>query len=366
MNKRVIAINLPQFHPFKENDEWWGKGFTEWTNVTKAKPRFRGHYQPHLPTETGFYDLRLPEARQMQADMAREAGIYGFCYYHYWFNGHQLMERPLEEILKSGEPDFPFMLCWANENWSRNWDGGFRKILMEQHYSNADNIEHMHFLCEKYFSDPRYIRVNNKPMFVVYKPELIPNVQACINNWRKVAVEYDMELYLAYMTRTDDDFIKYGFDCAIDFQPHSSPVLYKSKWLQMQHIRSSNILFRLYSRLISKEHIPFNMNFLYSDYSMFMAEQETKLTKKYPSVTPMWDNASRRKDWFFMLKNSTPSLYKEWLKKVLNRFIPYSEEENFVFINAWNEWAEGNHLEPDTKWGRAYLDVTKEAINNCI
>lgn len=360
MKKRLIAINLPQFHPFKENDEWWGKGFTEWTNVTKAKPRFRGHYQPHLPTETGFYDLRLPEARQMQADMAREAGIFGFCYYHYWFNGHQLMERPLEEILKAGKPDFPFMLCWANENWSRNWDGGFSKILIEQKYSEEDDIAHMRFLCEHYFCDSRYIRVNNKPMFVVYKPQLIPDVNKCVERWRSVAAEYGLELYLAYMTKNDEDFISSGFDCAIDFQPHSRPYLYKGFLKQIFHFRSSNILFRLYRRFISAEHNLFNMSFQYADYARFMASDESQLKKKYPAITPMWDNASRRKGSFFMLKNSTPELYKDWLRKIFYKFKPFGEEENFIFINAWNEWAEGNHLEPDSKWGNAYLQATKE------
>lgn len=170
--KRVIAINLPQFHPFSENDEWWGKGFTEWTNVTKAKPRFWGHYQPHLPSDTGFYDLRLPEAREMQANMAREYGVDAFCYYHYWFNGKQLMERPIKEILETGKPDFPFMLCWANENWSRNWDGKFRSILIEQHYSEDDDINHMHYLCSKVFSDKRYLRIQGKPVFSIYRSNL--------------------------------------------------------------------------------------------------------------------------------------------------------------------------------------------------
>lgn len=151
MNKRLIAIHLPQFYPFQENDEWWGKGFTEWTNVTKARPRFPGHYQPHLPSDTGFYDLRLPEAREMQAAMAKEYGIYGFCYYHYWFNGKRLMERPVDEIISSGKPDFPFMICWANENWARNWDGGFKHLLMEQQYTDEDDAAHMDFYVLIYF-----------------------------------------------------------------------------------------------------------------------------------------------------------------------------------------------------------------------
>ena len=196
-NKRVIAIHLPQFHPFKENDEWWGKGFTEWTNVTKARPRYEGHYQPHLPSDTGFYDLRLPETRQMQADLAKEYGIYGFCYYHYWFNGKKLMERPVNDILKLGEPDFPFMLCWANENWARNWDGGFKNVLMKQEYSYEDDIEHMRWLCKNVFSDRRYIRISGKPVFAVYRTALFPDFKTTIEIWRKVAKEeFNMELYL--------------------------------------------------------------------------------------------------------------------------------------------------------------------------
>ena len=143
---RVIAIYLPQYHPFKENDEWWGKGFTEWTNVTKSRPRFPGHYQPHLPSDLGFYDLRVPEVREQQAQMAKEFGLYGFCYYHYWFNGKLLMERPLQEILESGKPNFPFMICWANENWTRAWDGGEKQILIKQEYTEEDARNHIKWL----------------------------------------------------------------------------------------------------------------------------------------------------------------------------------------------------------------------------
>lgn len=221
--KRVIAINLPQFHPFSENDEWWGKGFTEWTNVTKAKPRFWGHYQPHLPSDTGFYDLRLPEAREMQANMAREYGVDAFCYYHYWFNGKQLMERPIKEILETGKPDFPFMLCWANENWSRNWDGKFRSILIEQHYSEDDDINHMHYLCSKVFSDKRYLRIQGKPVFSIYRSKYFPDIKHTIDVWRKLArEEYKMELYLIRVENEPDfgpEYLQAGFDAAMDFQP---------------------------------------------------------------------------------------------------------------------------------------------------
>ena len=177
VDKRIIAFYLPQYHPFPENDEWWGKGFTEWRNVVKARPLYRGHYQPHLPADLGFYDLRVPEVRQQQADMARMYGINGFCYYHYWFNGHQLMERPLEEMLSSGNPDFPFMLCWANENWTRAWDGGSRHILIAQNYSEEDDRAHIRYLLDNVFSDSRYIRVDGKPVFLIYRSMLFPNMK---------------------------------------------------------------------------------------------------------------------------------------------------------------------------------------------
>lgn len=359
MDKRIIAINLPQFHPFKENDEWWGKGFTEWTNVTKAKPRFRGHYQPHLPTETGFYDLRLPEARQMQADMARDAGIYGFCYYHYWFNGHRLMERPVNEILSSGEPDFPFMLCWANENWARNWDGGFKHVLMEQNYSEQDDINHMRYLCSEVFNDNRYIRVNNKPVFCIYKPSLFPNIRKTIKTWRHVAESYELELYLISAKRTEsaESLIDMGFDATFDFQPLNQVGFSDWYW--------RNIPFRLYRFLFKKQSNIFNHILSYKDYVKFRTSFVENEEKCYPCVTPGWDNSPRRVNKPFMaFVGSTPELFFKWLSYVLKIFKPFSNEENFVFINAWNEWAEGNHLEPDMKWGNDYLKTIKRALRN--
>ena len=363
MKKRIIAIYLPQFHPFKENDEWWGKGFTEWTNVSKARPRYKGHYQPHVPADLGFYDLRLEESRIAQAEMAREYGVDGFCYYHYWFNGHQLMERPLKDILKSGKPDFPFMLCWANENWSRNWDGGFSKVLIEQNYCIEDYELHMRYLCENVFPDKRYIRVNGKPFFIVYKPQLFPNIKECISIWRAVSRDYGFELYLGYMTRGNDDFIECGFDCAIDFQPHVNAFLKKSFFAQLLDFKNSNLLFRLWRRYLPNDKNPFNMSYEYSDYSKAMCDELPYSIKKYHCVTPSWDNSPRRKGWFFSLRNTTPLLYGKWLANVLFKFHPYGNEENFVFINAWNEWAEGNHLEPDLKWGRGYLEETKKQVD---
>lgn len=358
MKKRVIAINLPQFHPFPENDEWWGKGFTEWTNVTKAKPRFRGHYQPHLPSDTGFYDLRLPEARQMQADMAKEAGIYGFCYYHYWFNGKRLMNRPIDEILASGEPDFPFMFCWANENWARNWAGGFKDVLMAQQYSNEDDINHIRWLCSTAFSDKRYIRIDNKPIFCVYRPHYFPDICKTIKTWRYIAEkEYNIKLYLCYFEApiyTSGNYMDKGFDAVVDFQPTCIGDFGKNK----------NILHRLYGKLFPVGKNPFNIIYSYKNYVKYKCNEPMPDYKFYPCVSPGWDNSCRRTASSFMaFIGNTPDLFAKWLDNTINKFSPYAKDEDFVFINAWNEWAEGNHLEPDIKWGRAFLEATKKVIS---
>lgn len=367
MKHRVIAINLPQFHPFPENDEWWGKGFTEWTNVTKAHPRLKGQYQPHLPTETGFYDLRLPEARQMQADLAREAGIYGFCYYHYWFNGKQLMERPVNDILSSGKPDYPFMLCWANENWSRKWDGGEQEILIQQKYCEEDDIQHIRWLCKNVFSDKRYIRVDNKPVFIVYRTALFPDLNKTVQVWREIAhKEFDMELYLMHAdfpsANYPDDPTKYGMDASYDFQPIAV-------WKYMPKIRYERLRYwswripYLRSRKWFRNYIA-NLPDIYSykDYVEMMKKRPFE-PRRYPCVSPGFDNSPRRVGRSFMyIEGGTPQLYGEWLGDYLKRFTPFSTNENFVFINAWNEWAEGNHIEPDTKWGKAYLEETKRVI----
>ena len=360
-DKRLIAINLPQFHPFKENDEWWGKGFTEWTNVTKAKPRFKGHYQPHLPADTGFYDLRLPEAREMQAEMARKYGIYGFCYYHYWFNGKQLMERPVNEILASGKPDFPFMLCWANENWTRAWDGGEKEILIEQHYSKEDDVAHMEYLCKNVFSDPRYIRIDNRPFFAIYKPELISNINDTIKIWRNVAAKHGFNLYIGFM-RTESTprsfFLDAGFDVSIDFQPHH---IAKKKWWLDPYAWIDGIRYKIFH----KKNYIMPVLFNYSKYVKYACSLfQSKKIKEFPGITPNWDNSPRReRNSFWAFKNSTPKEYGKWLRFLLDKFQPYSSEENYIFVNAWNEWAEGCHLEPDQKWGLAYLEETKNQLS---
>ncbi len=357
MNKiRPIAIYLPQFHPIKENDEVWGKGFTEWTNVAKAKPRFWGHYQPRLPADLGYYDLRLNEVREEQARLAKEHCIEGFCYYHYWFNGKRLLERPFEEIYASGKPDLNFMLCWANENWTQRWDGKDNDIIAKQDYSIEDDINHIRCLI-KYFKDPRYIRIDNKPVFAIYKSHLFPDMKKTIDIWRTEARKEGIELYLCRMEHANkqgEKYLKVGFDSAIEFQPYFK-VGFKSAIL--------NRLNTITEIIVGKKKFPIVGN--YGRYVNSMCKRPLPNYKRFPCVTPMWDNSARRVGKsFFAFHGSTPYLYKKWIVNYLKKFTPYSKEENLFFINAWNEWAEGNYLEPDQKWGKAYLEATKEAFNN--
>jgi len=352
---RLIAFYLPQYHPIPENDEWWGKGFTEWTNVAKAKPLFRRHYQPHLPADLGFYDLRLPEVRQSQADLAREHGIYGFCYYHYWFNGKRLLSRPFDEVLSSGKPDFPFCLCWANENWTRRWDGRDQDILLEQKYDFADDQKHIRALFPA-FNDRRYIRIYNKPLFLVYRTELLPFPKQTVHIWREEALKEGIgELYIANVQSMGSygDPADIGFDASVEFAPD---------WRAMGP--KKNRLTSLVNRFSKK----FGNGVGIYQYDNLV---ENMLRKPYPDyklfrgVTPSWDNTPRRQEGAIVFVESTPDKYNNWLKEMIKQTKQrYSGDERIVFINAWNEWAEGNHLEPCQKWGRRYLDATSNAIRN--
>lgn len=350
---RALAVVLPQFHPFPENDAWWGKGFTEWTNTVRARPRFRGHYQPHLPADLGFYDLRLLQSLVDQADMAREYGLYGFCYYHYWFNGKRLMEQPVNEILASGRPDFPFMLAWANENWSRRWDGKDKEVLIEQHYSEEDHRDHAHYLCTHVFSDKRYIRVNNKPFFLFYNTHIIPDLKKTVAIWREVARQNGFEdLYLGGIL-TSSEFevsaVETGLDIVVDWQPDWTHLKVVPGYLDRLKNRFS--LGRTYRKIA------------YAEVVRRMKNKPRLLQKHFRAIVPGWDNSARRKNDAFIMHNATPELYQEWLEDVCKQSEVYSPEENFVFINAWNEWAEGNHLEPDRKWKRAFLEATKQVLD---
>lgn len=355
---RLVAFYLPQFHPIPENDEWWGKGFTEWTNVVKASPLFKGHWQPHLPADLGFYDLRLSETRIAQAALAREYGIGGFCYYHYWFNGRRLLERPFNDVLASGKPDFPFCVCWANENWTRRWDGAEREILLLQNYTAEDDVAHIRSLLPA-FSDHRYIRVSGKPMFLVYRANRIPDARAATDRWRREVERAGLPgIYLVRVESFDDergDPRTLGFDAALEFQP---------RWGDFRHLRVDRRKWWHRRKLRTAEDA-FSRHDIYR-YADMMSRAVSLKRPEYPfirCVCPGWDNTARRREGGQVFLESTPSAYEQWLRHIVDECGASDQladlGENVVFINAWNEWAEGNHLEPCQRWGRAYLEATR-------
>lgn len=355
---RAIAFYLPQFHPIPENDAWWGKGFTEWTNVVRARPLFRGHSQPHLPTELGFYDLRVPEVMAAQATLAREHGIAGFCIYHYWFNGRRVLERPVDDMLRTGAPDFPFLLCWANENWTRRWDGRDQEVLLEQAYSDEDDVAHIRSLLPA-FADHRYLRVDGKPVFVVYRSARLPDSRRTTDRWREEAARAGIgELHLCRVESFTDergDPGAAGFDAAIEFAPDwallGSPV-------PTSRIRASAArLLGTTSRAVPRGLVVHE----YDDVAALMQAKEAPPYLRYPCVTPRWDNTPRRKGTALVLRGSTPAAYGRWLRAAAARARAASTD-SLLFINAWNEWGEGAHLEPDEEWGRAYLTATRDAL----
>lgn len=370
MNKskidHVLAFYLPQFHPIKENNEWWGKGFTEWTNVTKSKKRFVGHRQPHLPSDLGFYDLRLSESRLAQAELAREYGITGFCYYHYWFNGQQLLEKPLADVMALNEPDFPFCVCWANENWTRAWDGLDRQVLIRQDYTENDADEHFNRLVG-FFKDRRYIKINNKPLFLIYRYDHIPDVEQYFRKWRGLAKEHGLEgLYICavkngFITASENEIIDLGFDAVIDFQPNRkdfpTEVTGKQKLITIAKKIMPDTLYQWL-----KVNGTATNRISYSGIVKGITSKNwNKSVRFFPCVFPSWDNSARRKT-PTVIQNDQPETYQNWLEYSLESVQDYPDGEKIVFINAWNEWAEGCHLEPDQEMGHAFLSATQAAI----
>jgi lipopolysaccharide biosynthesis protein len=349
---RSIAFYLPQFHPTHENDLWWGKGFTEWTNVARAKPLFKGHYQPRLPSELGFYDLRLPEIREQQAGLAREYGIHGFCYYHYWFMGKRLLNRPIDDVLASGKPDFPFMLCWANETWSRRWLGEESEILIKQTYSEDDDRRHATWLCEHAFSDPRNIRVAGRPAFMIYRPGDLPDLKRTLDIIRQTAVRMGLpEPYL--IGSNSHSQILDGFDHVLSFEPqlyelkgafNDSPSI--SRWLRNLRRGICSSRLKIYD---------------YAEVKQIMGQRQFKY-KSLPCVFVGWDNSARRGERALMVVGEDAGVFKTSLLRARDQVCSYPEEEQIVFINAWNEWAEGNHLEPCQKYGRQFLGSVREVF----
>lgn len=343
---RLVAFYLPQFHPIKENDQWWGKGFTEWTNVTKAEPLFSGHYQPHLPTDFGFYDLRVRATRHDQIRMARQFGIDGFCYHYYWFSGTRLLNQPLDDMLADPESDMPFCLCWANENWTRQWDGASHEILIAQRYLPDDDLNFIKSLIP-FFSDPRYIRIDGVPLLIVYHPQRLPDARKTAAVWRDYCRSVGIgEIHLcAALTHGNEDYTQFGFDSAVEFPPH-------------------NMNCRNVAKQISF-HDPFRGSVVeYQAIAQSYLERKYRHGNVFRSVFPSWDNTARRGNRGVIVLDGTPTNYEYWLAETMRKTrAGFPGQERIVFINAWNEWAEGCHLEPDRKFQRQFLEATLRARN---
>ena len=356
---RLVAFVLPQYHPTPENDEWWGRGFTEWTNVTKSVPLFRGHVQPHLPADLGFYDLRLPEARAAQAELAAAYGLEAFCYYHYWFHGRRLLHKPIDAVLASGEPNFPFCLCWANEPWSRTWLGDERELLMAQRYSREDDEEHARWLAAA-FADPRYLRTpDGRPIFMIYRASHMDAAARTIEIIRNASVREGVaEPYIVLSDGHEagaDLRDKYGADMTLRFEPQLGALRGSTTWLprwkrmvlNFQHSGILSSRLRLY------------------DYQKSRALMRA-IESRGPAIRTVlvgWDNSPRRGVGGAIMTGATPEAFGRELQSELARSDWNSSGTGILFLNAWNEWAEGNHLEPDQQHGLAYLEQVRAALD---
>lgn len=381
MKARVIAYYLPQFHPIPENDEAWGPGFTEWTNVAKAKPLFKGHYQPRIPADLGFYDLRLPEVREQQAQMAREAGIEGFCYYHYWMgNGKQLLQRPFEEVLHSGKPDFPFCLCWANHEWTtKTWkNGGKEKMIAPMVYpGDEDYIAHFNYVLPA-FKDKRYITVDGKPIFSIYDPYHFKEVDHFMELWQKLAIENGLPgVHFSAMIsntttirrredgslervvpnlqssqRVYQDILSLGFDSITSYGKSRGEMLALGK----------------YRRIITRflhNHLPFLpvMSYNYQKTVANFFSPEDSWENVFPTVIPQWDRSPRVGSMDGIYKNATPDNFKKHLANAISIVSNKQPEHRLIFLKSWNEWAEGNYVEPDEKYGHQYLEAIRATLS---
>lgn len=339
---RLIAYYLPQFHPTPENDLWWGKGFTEWTNVTKAQPLFNEHYQPHLPTDFGFYDLRVRETRRDQIRTAKQYGIDGFCYHYYWFSGQRILNAPVDDMLADPESDMPFCFCWANENWTRRWDAADHEILIAQQYKPDDDINFIRDLVPV-FRDPRYIRVDGKPFLIVYRPQHLPDAAKSARIWREHCREVGIgEIHLcAALTHNNRDYKQFGFDSGVEFPPHS---------LHFPCINADIMFFDDFKGYV------FQFESIARDYLARQYDGDV-----FRTVFPSWDNTARTKERALVVLNGTPDNYEHWLGSAIDMTAASGASDPLVFINAWNEWAEGCHLEPDRRYGHGFLEATLRA-----
>ena len=377
---RVIAFYLPQFHPIPENDKWWGKGFTEWTNVGKAKPLFKGHYQPRVPADLGYYDLRMPEVREAQADMAREAGIEGFCYWHYWFgNDKMLLERPFKEVLESGNPDFPFCLGWANHSWTnKTWEVGTKKVkedfLMQMHYSVEDYIKHFDYVLPA-FKDKRYICVDGKPLFLIFRPLDVPSVKEFIDLWQQKAKDNGLKgIHFVGISPSIDVDNQKTIDVLRRKVKSQGDVLYPKLFdsgfdaVNSRGVFRAELLARSLFNIVKRYvlRVLFNHFVLAKmpqrEINKFLYDEYDKLENVYPTLLPNWDRSARSGKKARIYVDSTPKVFKEQLITALDLLKDKNFEHKILFLQSWNEWAEGNYVEPDLKYGRGFLDVIKDCI----
>jgi hypothetical protein len=351
---RLVVFYLPQFHPIPENDAWWGKGFTEWTNVARAGPLFPGHDQPRIPADLGFYDLRVPESRAAQTELARRHGIEAFCYWHYWFLGKRILQRPFEEVLRSGEPDFPFCLAWANETWSRRWLGEEKDILLKQGYSADDDLRHAQLLLPA-FADQRNIRLHSRPVFLIYRPADLPEPLRTTETFRRECVTHGLAEPFLLGINAHSTFLdcrQIGFDGNVNFEPALGvlPDYMHDGW-KLSKLRR-NFRFHIVS--------PRLKIYAYGQARSLMKQVRPSFPN-YPTIFVGWDSTPRRGQHGIIIANSTPELFEEGLKELVEEACVKPPEDRLVFINAWNDWAEGNYLEPDLKNGLAYLEAIERA-----
>jgi len=343
---KLIAFYLPQFHPIPENDEWWGEGFTEWTNVKRALPNFVGHHQPQVPAGLGYYDLRDPAVMDRQAELAKAYGIHGFCFHYYWFNGRRLLELPLGQMLARGKPDFPFCICWANENWTRRWDGSEDEVLMKQDYAEGYAERFIRDVIP-ILKDRRYIKIAGAPILLVYRVNLLPDAAATARLWREVCAHEGIpRVHLAAVQSFGiTDPRPYGFDAAVDFPPHL-----KHELIEPSAFPGISPDFKGYL----EDYLKVARN---------QVGQPPPPYLRYRGVMPAWDNTPRRMERAHVCVYSSPAAYQEWLEQIVEQTMARSAvQEPLVFLNAWNEWAEGAYLEPDSKHGYAHLEATKGGL----
>ena len=357
MKPRIIAFYLPQYHPTPHNDQWWGKGFTEWTNVVRAKKLFPGHYQPKIPADLGFYDLRVPEVREQQAALAREAGIEGFCYYEYWFgNGHEELELPFKEVVASGKPDFPFCLCWANESWKKkSWskDGAIfdSKLLAEQTYpGKEDYVQHFYARLDA-FKDPRYMKYEGKLIYMVYKPLELPDTKLFMETWQQLAKDNELpEFYfLGFEFLADihgEEILKLGYDAVVSCR--------NSK----DHIFSLWYLVRRSTYFINIPRI--------NSYKKMWPKLVTKLEKEnnqyIPVLMPNWDHTPRSGARGDLFQGATPEEFEKHCQDALTAVA--KKKNPLCFVKSWNEWGEGNYMEPDLKYGKGYIEALRSVLDH--